>query len=183
MEKKKQDIQKTDVPVRGSNGLKGLREEMNQILDRFSSAQWPHFGRRRQTDMPSEAGWSFDPFGGMELPSIWGSERNLGRADLSETDEGFELQLDLPGMTKDDVQVELTGGLLTILGERSDEREDKRKGYYLSERSYGSVRRSFRIPETVDLDKVKAQFSDGVLTLIMPRTEEAKQNTRQIDIE
>jgi len=183
MEARKQDPQKTDVPVRGSGGLRSLRDEMNQVFDRFSNAQWPHFGRRRSTDTPSERRWSLDPFAGFDMPSIWNTERELGRADLSETDEGYELQLDLPGMKKDDIQIDLSDGLLTISGERSDEREDKRKGYYLSERSYGSVRRSFRVPDSIRIDDVKAQFSEGVLTLTMPKTEEALKNERRIEIE
>lgn len=183
MEARKQDPQKKDVQVRGSSGLKGLREEMDHLFDRFSNAQWPHFGRRRDDDSLSGPTWGLDPFAGMEMPSFWGADRELGRADLSETDEGYELQLDLPGMKKDDIHVELTEGLLTISGERSDEREDQRKGYYLSERSYGSVRRSFRVPESVKIEDIKAQFSEGVLTLTMPKTEEAQKNARSIEIE
>lgn len=182
MEAKKQDVQKTEVPVRGSGGLKSLREEMNQVFDRFSNAQWPHFGRRRHSDPMSEPTWALDPFESMNMPSLWG-ERELGRADLSETDEGFELQIDLPGLQKKDIHVEVADGLLTVAGERSDEREDKRRGYYLSERSYGSVRRSFRIPDTIKLDDVKAAFENGVLTLTMPKTEEAQKNARQIEID
>ena len=184
MEAKKKEQQKTQVPVRSSSGgLKSLREEMNHLFDRFSNAQWPHFGRRRGDEAMGEPGWGLDPFAGLEMPSLWNMDRDLGRADLSETDEGYELQLDLPGMKKDDINVELTEGLLTVSGERSDEREDERKGYYLSERSYGSVRRSFRVPESVRIEDIKAQFNDGVLTLTMPKTEEAQKNARQIEIE
>ena len=181
MEARKQDPQKTEVTERGANGLRSLRDEMNQVFDRFSNVQWPHFGRRRSTDV--EPRWGLAPFAGFDMPSFWNTERDLGRADLSETDEGYELQLDLPGMKKDDIQVDVTDGLLTVSGERSDEHEDRRKGYYLSERSYGSVRRSFRVPESVRIDDVKAQFSDGVLTLTMPKTEEAQKNARRIEIE
>ncbi|TDT41729.1 HSP20 family molecular chaperone IbpA [Halospina denitrificans] len=183
MEAKKQEPQKTEVSPRGSGGLKSLREEMNHVFDRFSNAQWPLFGGRRADDALSGSIGSFDPFASMGMPSLWGTDSELGRADLSETDEGYELQLDLPGMKKDDIQVDLTDGLLTVSGERSDEREDERKGYYFSERSYGSVRRSFRVPNSVKLEDVKAQFSDGVLTLTMPKTEEAQKNARKIEIE
>jgi len=182
MEDRKQDPQKTEVSTRGSGGFKSLRDEMNHVFDRFSNAQWPLSVAGALT-MPSREQRGFDPFASMGMPSLWGTDSELGRADLSETDESYELQLDLPGMKKDDIHVELTDGLLTVSGERSDEREDERKGYYFSERSYGSVRRSFRVPNSVKLEDVKAQFNDGVLTLTMPKTEEAQKNARKIEVE
>ncbi len=171
MAAKKEDVQRGEtVPVRSGGGLTSLRDEINRLFDRFPG------GRRRSDAWPDP--WSWDPFAGLEWPAGGG----LGKADLSETDEGYELQVDLPGMKKDDVSVDLSDGMLTISGERSDEREDKRKGYYLSERSYGSVRRSFRVPESVDTDRIGAEFRDGVLTLTMPRTEEAQKSKRRIEV-
>ncbi|TVP59486.1 MAG: Hsp20/alpha crystallin family protein [Halomonadaceae bacterium] len=183
MEVKQKNIQKSDTPARTSSALKNLREEMNHVFDRFSHPHWPHFGRRRHTSDLAEPNWALDPFVSLNMPSLWDADMDFGRADFSETDAGYELQLDLPGMKKEDIQVQLSDGLLTISGERSDEHEDKRKGYYLSERSYGSVRRSFRVPETVRLDDMKAQFNDGVLTLTMPKSEESQNNARKIEVE
>ena len=171
MAAKKEDVQHGEsVPVRSGGGLTSLRDEINRLFDRIPG------GRRRGDAWPDP--WSWDPFAGLEWPAGGG----LGKTDLSETDEGYELQVDLPGMKKDDVSVDLSDGILTISGERSDEREDKRKGYYLSERSYGSVRRSFRVPESVDTDRIGAEFRDGVLTLTMPRTEEAQKSKRRIEV-
>lgn len=183
MATKKEEIQKSsEVPVRGS-GLVSLRDEVNRLFDRFGGAHWPHPGRRRTAEMWPESPLNWDPFAGFEWPAVAGGEGEFGRADLSETDDGYELQIDLPGMKKDDLKVDLSDGILTVSGERSDEREDKRKGYYLSERSYGSVRRSFRVPESVKIEDIKAEFKEGVLTLTMPKTEEAQKSSRRIEVQ
>lgn len=158
------------VPVRGGGGLTSLRDEINRLFDRLP------VGRRRAD--PWLDAWYRDPFAELE----WATAGGLGKADLSETDEGYELQIDLPGLKKGDIEIDLSDGVLTVSGERSDEHEDKRKGYYLSERSYGSVRRSFRVPESVDANRIGAEFRDGVLTLKMPRTEEAQKSARRIEI-
>lgn len=162
-----------NVPVRGPGGLGSLRSEMNRLFDRFG-------GRPANAveDVRSPADL-FDPFGW----AFGGLEPALGRSDLSETDEGYELEVDLPGLKREDVAVDYANGTLTISGERSDEREDKRKGYYLSERSYGSVRRNFRAPESVKIEDIRAEFKDGVLSLIMPKTEEAQRSSRRIEVQ
>lgn len=185
MAAKKAEIQpRTEVPVRkGAAGLTTLRDEINELFDRFSGVHWPHWGRRREGDAWPASPWGRDPFAGFDWPAPWAAQDDLGRADLSETDEGYELQIDLPGMKKEDISVELSDGILSVSGERTDEREDQRKGYYLSERSYGSVQRSFRVPDSVRTEDVKAQFSDGVLTLTLPRTEEARKSARRIDVD
>ncbi|MDZ7828549.1 MAG: Hsp20/alpha crystallin family protein [Halofilum sp. (in: g-proteobacteria)] len=176
MAAKKEDVGKSSVvPIKSGGGIASLRNEINRLFDHFT-----HGGRRGEA-MPDV--WSRDPFAGFEWPAVTTGERTFGRADLSETDTGYELQVDLPGMKKEDLSVDLADGMLSISGERSDEREDKRKGYYLCERSYGSVQRSFRVPESVDPKKIKAEFKDGVLTLAMPRSEEARKKTRQIEVE
>jgi Molecular chaperone (small heat shock protein) len=183
MATKKEDVAKgAEVPVGRGGGLAPLRDEVNRLFDRFGGMHWPHWGRRRARELTPESPWSWDPFAGFEWPAAWGRETELGRVDLSETEEGYELQIDLPGMKKEDISVELADGILTVSGERSDEREDQRRGYYLSERSYGGVRRSFRVPESVKTEDIGASFRDGVLTLSMPRTEEAQQSARRIDV-
>ncbi|MDZ7748813.1 MAG: Hsp20/alpha crystallin family protein [Halofilum sp. (in: g-proteobacteria)] len=180
MATKKEEAQESgEVPVRGG-GLASLRDDVNRLFDRFGGVHWPHWGRRRGV---VESPWDWDPFAGFEWPAARGGERELGRADLSETDTAYELQIDLPGMRKEDIKVDLSDGILTVSGERSDEREDERKGYYLSERSYGSVRRSFRVPDSVKADDIKAEFKDGVLVLTMPKTEEAQKSARTIEVE
>lgn len=182
MATQKEEVAKSgEVPVHGG-GLAGRRHEINRLFDRLGGMRWPRLGGRRQPDLWPASAWSWDPFAGLEWPAALGEERGLGRADLSETDEGYELQVDLPGLKKENIEVELSEGILTISGERSDQREDERKGYYLSERSYGAVRRSFRVPESVEADRIKAEFKDGVLTLTMPKSEQAKASSRRIEV-
>lgn len=167
----------TDIPVRGGPG--SLRGEMNRLFDRFAGHR--PTGARRGTDLwaPDEL-WGRDPF--ELLDNVFGAVESFGHADLSETDAGYELQVDLPGMKKDDVAIDYSDGNLTISGERSDEREDQRRGYYLSERSYGAYERSFRVPESVEPDNISAEFRDGVLTVKLPKSEEARKSSRRIDV-
>lgn len=171
-----------DIPVRGG-GLGSLRGEVNRLFDRFSGRAVPTRTGRRATELwgPEDAWLGRDPF--ELLDTVFGAATgSFGHADLSETDEGYELQIDLPGMNKDDVAIDYSDGILTISGERSDEREDKRKGYYLSERSYGAYERSFRVPDSVEPDDIGAEFRDGVLTVKLPKSEEARKSSRRIDV-
>jgi HSP20 family protein len=94
--------------------------------------------------------------------------------DMYEGDEAFTVTAELPGFSKDDVQVELKDNRLTLKGERKREAEVKEAQYHRVERAYGAFRRSIRLPATVDADKAEAVFKDGVLKLTLPKAEEAK---------
>jgi len=172
-----------EVPVRGG-GASSLRNEMNRLFDRFAGRGVEAPTGRRASDLWSswDPWFGRDPFEMMEGAFGGRDLEAFGNADLSETAEGYELEIDLPGVKKGDVSVDYSDGILTISGERKDEHEDKRKGYYLSERSYGSYHRSFRVPESVDPDRIAAHFSDGVLKVELPKTEEAQKTTRRIDV-
>ena len=84
--------------------------------------------------------------------------------DIAETDKAYEITAELPGMDEKNIEVKFADGVLTIRGEKKDEKEEKKKDYYLSERSYGSFQRSFQVPDGVDTDKIEATFKKGVLT-------------------
>ena len=75
-----------------------------------------------------------------------------------------------------------SNGILTIKGEKKDEKEEREKEYYLSERRYGSFQRTFRVPEAVDFEKIDASFKKGVLTVTLPKSPTAKQNEKQINV-
>lgn len=94
--------------------------------------------------------------------------------DISETNDNYVITADLPGMSKEDVKVSYENGILTIHGERKQEKEEKGKSFHRVERSYGTFERSFRLPSRIAVDKIDAKFKDGVLTLTVPKTEEAK---------
>jgi HSP20 family protein len=104
------------------------------------------------------------------------------RLDVSETDNNLEIVADLPGMDKKDINVSLEENLLTIKGEKKEERERKDKHYHTIERRSGSFYRAIRLPIEVEKDKVEAAFKDGVLTLRLPKSKEAKKKVAQIEI-
>jgi len=89
--------------------------------------------------------------------------------DLVEKDKEFQLTAEVPGMDEKDIEVTVSGGMLTIKGEKRDEKEEKKKDYYLSERHYGAFHRSLRLPESIDSDKIEATFDKGVITMVLPK--------------
>ena len=94
--------------------------------------------------------------------------------DLLETTDHFVLRADLPGLTQDDVNIELEDSTLTVSGERKSEHEDKQEGYYRVERAFGSFSRSLTLPKGIDADAVTASFENGVLEIRVPKPEERK---------
>jgi HSP20 family protein len=130
-----------------------------------------------------------DFFRGFEAPD-WSASRGLAksfrsvapRIDVSEDDEEITVEADLPGLDDKDIDVSLDGNVLTIAGEKSQEREEKKKDYRVMERSYGSFRRSVTLPEGIDRDHVKAHFKKGVLNVTIPKTEKAKSERKKIDV-
>jgi HSP20 family protein len=100
--------------------------------------------------------------------------------DLVETDEHFVLKVDLPGLEKDDVEIEVKDGLLTVSGERKAEHQESKDGYHRIERAYGSFSRSLTLPQGVDADQVQADFNQGVLEVRVPKPAERKPHRVQI---
>lgn len=96
------------------------------------------------------------------------------RVDVSESDKEIKVSAELPGLDENDIEVSLAHNVLTISGEKKEEKEDKGKNYYRMERSYGSFRRSIPLPAEVEPDQVDAQFKKGVLTITLPKTAEAQ---------
>ncbi len=97
--------------------------------------------------------------------------------DLYQTDEAVVVKMGLPGVEPGDIQVSVNDGVLTIRGEVKEEKEEQAKTYHLRERRYGAFRRSVNLPSSVDVEKSDAQFENGVLTLTLPKAEEAKPKT------
>lgn len=94
----------------------------------------------------------------------------------------FVVRAELPGLTKDNVKVEVSDGELVIQGERKEEKEQREKGYYASERSYGAFYRAIPLPEGVKADEAKATFKEGVLEIAMPAGKLPEKHGRQLDI-
>ena len=94
--------------------------------------------------------------------------------DISETDDAFEVRAELPGVAKADLHVSVKDNLLTLSGEKRQEQSDDTQNYRRTERRYGSFQRRFTLPREVATDDIKAEFSDGVLTLSIPKPEAVK---------
>jgi HSP20 family protein len=103
--------------------------------------------------------------------------------EVSEEEGQLKVCADLPGLTKDDVDVEVTDDMILLRGERKQEQEEKRKGYYRSERSYGSFSRAVPLPEGAKADEAKATFKDGVLEITVPTPEQKQKQRRQLQIQ
>ena len=102
--------------------------------------------------------------------------------DVAETEKAYEITAELPGMDEKNVEVKFADGVLTVKGEKQEEKEEKKKDYYLSERSYGSFQRAFQVPDGVDADKIEASFKNGVLTVTMPKSAEAQKSAKKITV-
>jgi len=98
--------------------------------------------------------------------------------DVHETDRGIELSAELPGMSEEDIDLKLEGDLLSIAGEKKQERKEEQAGMHLSERSYGRFQRAFRLPYAPDPQQVEARFDKGILHVILPRPAQQQQGSR-----
>jgi len=146
-----------------------LRHEIDRLFEDFDGGMWrSRFGRpmfNLQPFWPRESTWAAAP-----------------AVDISETDKAYEITAELPGMDESNIDVKFADGVLTIKGEKKEEREEKKKDYYVSERRYGSFQRSFPVPESVDANKIEAKFVNGVLTIKLPKSAEAQKNEKKIAI-
>lgn len=102
--------------------------------------------------------------------------------DIYETDDEVVFKADLPGVKKDELDVNVTENMLTISGKKEKEEKVERENYYRYERSHGSFLRKFELPRGIDLEKIDAHFEDGVLKVTFPKTEEVKKHTKKIEI-
>jgi HSP20 family protein len=96
------------------------------------------------------------------------------RVDIAETDEEFQIKAEIPEVSKEDVKVSIENGVLSIRGERKQEKEESGKRFHRVERYYGSFLRTFTVPDNIDEGKVRAEFKDGVLNILLPKSEKAK---------
>jgi len=102
--------------------------------------------------------------------------------DIYETPDSIVLQAELPGLSKDDIDIQVRDNVLTLKGERRSEKEVKEGNYLRVERAYGGFQRAFTLPAAVQADKVRAVFKDGVLDVSIPKAEEAKPKQIKIDV-
>jgi len=134
--------------------LFGIQREMNRLFDNFFR------GDVKDGDLAMSS-WT---------PAI----------DIAEHDNEYIVKAELPGVSRDDVKITLESNILTIRGEKRIDKETKEENYHRIERSYGSFQRSFTLPTTVKNDKIDAVYKDGILTVSLPKAEEAK--PKQIEV-
>ncbi len=134
-----------------------LQERINRIFDETMRALYPQEGEELER--------------GTWIPAV----------DIHETEDNYVVKADLPGMKKEDIQIDLKDSTLTIRGEKKFEEKVSKDNYIRTERAYGTFVRSFTLPNNVDAEKIKASYKDGVLELTLPKKEEAK--PKQIKVE
>jgi HSP20 family protein len=148
------------VPAEGrgfANPLATFRQEMDRLVQSFFGGSDFHpFGRRSGTFMP--------------------------QVDVADTDKEIKVSVELPGLDDKDVEVSLTKETLTIKGEKKEEKEEKGKDYYRSERSFGSFTRTIPLPVEIDAEKAEASFEKGVLMVNLPKTKQVISETKKVAI-
>jgi HSP20 family protein len=119
---------------------------------------------------------------GGHLPFAAGNGKLTPRADLSETGKEFEMTVELPGVDEKDIDISLSGDMLTVKGEKKSEAEKKEKDFHVVERSYGMFERSIRLNCPIDEEKIDAVFDNGVLKVTLPKAPEAQRKSKKIAI-
>lgn len=131
-----------------------------------------------------------------EMDRLWDSffERGIRRKheegstwlpalDVSETKNDLVVKAEVPGMDPKDIDISLSDGILTIKGEKKQEKEEKEEDYHLIERSYGAFTRSLQLPKGIQSDKIQATYKNGILKVVLPKSEEAKKKEIKIKVE
>lgn len=145
---------------------------MANLPELFRSPSFPRDFRRMQRQMDR----LFDDLGGdmWREPAPLTGPAFTPSCDIEETDRQYLMNFDLPGVKKEDIKIELQDRVLTVSGERKEEKKDEKKNRYQSERFYGSFSRSFTLPEQVKAEQVEAHYKDGVLQLVVPKPQASK---------
>ena len=155
--------EKTPASAQARRPFPRFRREMGSLFEDFFGGR-PHF--RRSFLRRAKAGFG-------AIPAV----------DLTDTDKAYEITSELPGgMDEKNVEVTFANGVLTIKGEKQEEREEKKKGYCMRERSSGSFERTFQVSEGIDTDKIIASFKNGVLAVTLPKSAEARRAERKITV-
>jgi HSP20 family protein len=139
------------------------------MFDRFASSFGFPFAKQASEGFPA---LSFGSSFSFASPAV----------DFTEEAAAYKMTAELPGMTEKDIEVGISGDVLTLKGEKRQEREDKAENYHISERAYGSFQRSFYIPDGADREKIAAVFAKGVLTVTLPKTAEAQSASKKIEV-
>ncbi|HKO97608.1 MAG TPA: Hsp20/alpha crystallin family protein [Pyrinomonadaceae bacterium] len=163
------------------------KKESLELARKSPEAANPYGMMRRFTRDMERLFEDFDGFGFRFPSETWPFRTEFGEMDwllqveVIQNNGQFMVRADLPGMTKDDIKVEFIGDMLTISGERKEEKEEKREGFYRSERSYGNFYRQLPLPEGAMTEKAEATFTNGVLEVTMPAPK-VEPATRKLEV-
>ena len=143
-------------------------------------APWKPFGGLGSLRKEMEGLW--DKFFNETQLTVGGTDMWMPALDISENKDAFVVKVELPGITEKDVNVSISGDMLTIKGEKKKEKEEKEEHYHRVEISSGSFQRSFQLPSSVKADKIEAAFDKGILRITLPKMDEAKKKDIKIQI-
>ncbi|HUI94757.1 MAG TPA: Hsp20/alpha crystallin family protein [Xanthobacteraceae bacterium] len=146
-----------------------LRRQVDRLFDDFVWGSWGLPAHRNVFDT--------EPF--------WRGELSWAKApvvDVADQDGAYEITAELPGMDASNIAVKFADGVLTIEGEKKEDKKEKRKEYVVSERRYGAFHRSLHVPNAVDANKIAARFKNGVLTVTLPKSANGQQNAKKITV-
>ena len=162
-EKAKEKETKAVTPWRPFTDVSRWERDMDRMMEDF-------FGRRARPWWPEN--WFRRGEMDVSAPAL----------DVFEDKDDVVIKAELPGIDKENIEVNLTDNMLTIKGEKKKEAEVKEENYYRCERSYGSFVRTFSLPDVIEEEKVKAEFKDGVLDLYLPKSEKAKPKAIEVKV-
>jgi HSP20 family protein len=160
----------TAVPTRERRPLTTLGREIDRLFEEY--LPWGPW-------RPTVGGGVF------EAEPYWQGLIKMGPApivDVVEKEQAYEITAEVPGMDESNIEVSFGDGNLKIRGEKKEEKAEQKKEYFVSERRFGAFQRSFRVPEGVDTDKIEANFKDGILTVTLPKTIEAREKEKAIPV-
>ncbi len=171
---------KESAPAKREEG-RAQAEPFGQLFEPLASVRRDidRFFERLAPDFPR--GTVFDPLRPFASAFELGSDV-VPHVEVSEEKKCYEISAELPGVEEKDVSLTLQDHTLTLSGEKRSERTEEKTGYSMSERRYGSFRRSFRVPDDVDEGKISAKFDKGVMTVVLPKLATAKPKGRSIPI-
>ncbi len=132
-----------------------LKRDINALVDRF-----------------------VEKIGNLDLP--W--QDNEAKSDVVQAGDAVEISIELPGMDLADIDLSISGDMLVVKGEKKVERQEKKQGYFLSERAYGQIYRAIPLPPSLDTDAAKADLKNGVLTISIPKSAEARSSMKKISV-
>jgi HSP20 family protein len=161
----------TATPVAAMQAFRpfeSLRREVDRLFEEFTVNPFRLPFRRPAFDL--EPFWQ---------PESWVAQPPI---DLVERDRAFEMTAEMPGLEEKNIEVNVANGVLTIKGQKEEEKIEKKEDFHLRERRFGSFARSVRIPDVVDAEKIEASFKNGVLKVTLPKKLEAQKPVKKIEV-